>query len=69
MKKIGIVIVGIGLLLSIVSAITFFTKEKVADIGGIEITRDKQHTLNWSPLIGIAVIGLGGILLLVSPKK
>ncbi len=69
MKKISFVIIGIGLLLTVVTAFTFFTKEKVVDMGTVEITRNKVHNLNWSPLIGIAVIGVGGILLLFSPPK
>jgi hypothetical protein len=68
MKKVGIIIIIIGLAITIFTAFTFFTKEKVVDIGAIEITRDKPHHLNWSPLIGIAVMGIGGVLLWRSYK-
>jgi len=63
MKKVGILIILVGLGLAIFTAITFSTKEKVVDIGKIEITRNKPHYLKWSPLIGIAVMGIGGIFL------
>jgi len=69
MKTTGIVIIIIGLLLTIFTAFTYFTKEKIVDIGKVEITRNKPHNLNWSPLIGIAVIGVGGIILWRSGKK
>jgi len=69
MKKAGILIILVGLGLTIFTAITFFTKEKVVDIGELEITANKPHHLNWSPLIGIAVMGLGGIVLLLPGKK
>jgi hypothetical protein len=69
MKKIGIFIILLGLALTIFTAITFFTREKVVDLGKVEITRDKPHRLNWSPLIGIAVMGIGGIILWQSNKK
>jgi hypothetical protein len=69
MKKFGILLVIIGLALTIITAVTFFTKEKVVDIGEVVITRNKPHHLNWSPLVGIAVIGVGGIVILVSSKK
>jgi len=69
MKNTGIAILIIGLLLTIITAFTFFTKEKVVDIGKLQISRDKPHTLKWSPLIGIAVMGFGGVILLVSSKK
>jgi hypothetical protein len=69
MKRAGIVIVILGLVLTIFTAITFFTREKVVDIGSIKISANKPHHLSWSPLIGIAVMGVGGVLILVSGKK
>jgi uncharacterized membrane protein YidH (DUF202 family) len=69
MKNAGIFIIIVGLGLTIYTAFTFFTKEKVVDFGKVEITRNKPHHLNWSPLIGIAVMGVGGVVLLVSSKK
>lgn len=69
MKKAGIIIILLGLGITLLTAFTFFTKEKVVDIGKIEITKDKPHHLNWSPLIGVAVMGIGGIVLWQAPKK
>lgn len=69
MKKAGIIIIIIGLVLTIFTAFTFFAKEKVVDIGAIEITQNKPHRLTWSPLIGIAVIGVGGIILFQANRK
>jgi hypothetical protein len=69
MKTAGILIIILGFALTIFTAFTFFTKEKVVDIGKIEISRDKPHDLKWSPLIGIAVIGVGGIVLWRAYKK
>jgi len=69
MKKAGILVIILGLVLTAFSAFTFFTKEKVVDIGKVEITRSKPHHLNWSPLIGIAVMGVGGAMLWQSYKK
>jgi hypothetical protein len=69
MKKAGIAIILLGLVLTIFTAFTFFTREKVVDIGDVHITANKRHNLSWSPLIGIAVMGIGGVVLLVSSKK
>ena len=60
-KKTGISIIIIGLILTLITAVKFFTKEKVVDIGEVHITRNKPHNLSWSPLIGIAVMGIGGV--------
>lgn len=69
MKKAGIVILILGLLLTIFTAVTYFTKEKIVDIGKVHVTRNEPHNLNWSPLFGIAVMGIGGVVLLVSSKR
>jgi hypothetical protein len=69
MKKIGFIVLLLGLGLTIFTAFTYFTKEKVVDLGKIEITRNKPHHLNWSPLIGIAIMGLGGGILWQAYKK
>lgn len=69
MKKVGIVIILIGLALTIFTTVTFFTREKVVDLGKVEITKNKPHRVNWSPLIGVAVMGIGGIVYWASYKK
>jgi len=69
MKKAGIFIIVIGLALTIFTAFTYFTREKVVEIGKIAITADKPHNLSWSPLIGIAVMVVGGIVVLASSRK
>jgi hypothetical protein len=69
MKKASIIIIIVGLALTIFTAVTYFTKEKVIDIGNLEITANKSHHLNWSPLIGVAVMGLGGVVFWLSSKK
>jgi hypothetical protein len=69
MKKAGLIIIAIGIILTIFTAVTFFTREKVVDIGSLKITANKPHHLKWSPLIGIAVIGVGGIVYWQSSKS
>ncbi len=62
MKKVSIVVFLVGLVLTIFTTVTYFTKEKVVDLGKIEISKEKPHSLNWSPIVGIAIMGIGGIL-------
>lgn len=69
MKTTGIIIFLIGLGLTIFTTFKFFTKEKVVDLGVVEINRNEPHTLNWSPLVGIAVMGIGGIVIWQASKK
>ena len=69
MKKAGMVILIIGIVVTIFTGVNFITKEKVVDIGEIQITRDKKHKLDWSPLIGAGVMLIGGTLYLLGSKK
>jgi hypothetical protein len=69
MRKAGIFIIILGLVLTIFTAFTVFTREKVVDIGSLKITANKPHHLSWSPLIGIAVMCVGGVVVYISPKK
>ena len=69
MKRTGIIILIIGLVLTIFTTVTFFTREKIVDMGEIQISANKRHKLNWSPFIGIAVMAVGGVLILVPSKR
>lgn len=68
MKRAGIVLIVIGLLLVIFTGINFFTREKVVDMGDLQISRNKKHSMAWSPLIGVAVMAVGGGLFLFGTK-
>jgi hypothetical protein len=69
MKVTGIILIIIGFVLTIVTTFKFFTKEKVVDLGIVEITTEKPHEINWSPLLGVAVMGIGGLVLWNASKK
>jgi len=68
-KTIGLIILVIGLLMTLYTGFNYVTKEKVVDIGSVEITADKEHTASWSPFIGIGVMVIGGVVFLYGKKK
>ncbi|MEA4982222.1 MAG: LPXTG cell wall anchor domain-containing protein [Paludibacter sp.] len=70
MKTTGTIIFILGLVLTIFTTFQFFTKEKVADLGVVEITREQPHSLSWSPFAGVAVMVVGaGLFLLKKSNK
>jgi hypothetical protein len=69
MKQAGIVILLVGLLMTLYSGFSYFTKEKVVDLGSVEITRDKEHSVDWQPYVGIAVMLAGGAVLVFGKKR
>ncbi|MBG6062616.1 drug/metabolite transporter (DMT)-like permease [Flavobacterium sp. CG_9.1] len=64
-KSIGIILIIIGIIMVLYNSFNFTTTEKVVDIGPIEINKEVNHPMAWSPIIGI-VLAVGGVVLLVT---
>ena len=65
---IGIILIAIGIFAFAYQGISFTTREKVVDLGPIQMTAEKTRTLPLPPIVGgIALVG--GIVLLVVGKK
>jgi len=55
--------------MTLYTGFNYVTREKVVDIGNIEITADKDKTVSWGPFLGIGVIVIGGVVFLAGRKK
>ncbi len=64
----GIILIVIGIVAFAYQGITYTTREKVVDIGTIQVTADKTRKLPLPPIVG-AVALVGGIVLLVMGNK
>lgn len=67
-KTLGIVLIAIGIAMIVYTGFNFITKEKVVDLGPIEINAEKSHTVRWPPFVGVVLI-VGGIVVMVIDKK
>ncbi len=67
-RPIGIALIAIGILMLIWTGFTYTKKEKVIDAGPIQVSADKQHTINWPPYAG-AILIVGGVVMMLSAKK
>ena len=67
-RTVGIVLVIIGAIMLIWTGFTYTKKEKVVDAGPIEISADRQKSVNWPPYIG-GVLLVGGIVIILTAKK
>lgn len=65
---IAIILIAIGILALAYQGITYTTREKVVDLGPIQMTAEKQKTLPLPPVVGVVAL-VGGIVLLVLGKK
>jgi uncharacterized membrane protein YidH (DUF202 family) len=68
MKKAGMLIMVFGLLITLYTGFRFVTTEKIVEIGDFEITADKTNRVDWSPMVGVVVIIVGGIMLYTGEK-
>jgi len=64
----GIILIVVGIIALAYQGITYTTREKVVDIGPIQVSADKTKTLPLPPIVG-GVALLGGIALLVIGNK
>ncbi len=69
MKTAGAIILIVGLLMTVYTGFTYVTKEKVVELGDLEITKDKEHTVNWQPYAGIGTMAIGAGILIFGRKK
>lgn len=67
-KSLGLVLILIGLLMLAYTGFSYFTKEKVVDIGSIEIRKEKKHNVNWSPIIG-GILIVGGVIVTIRDRR
>ncbi|WP_134091805.1 hypothetical protein [Olivibacter sp. XZL3] len=65
MKVVGIILIVVGAIMLIWTGFSFTKKEKVVDVGAVEINADKEKQVNWPPYLGAILVG-GGIIALVS---
>jgi hypothetical protein len=67
-KTVGIFLLVIGAVMLIWTGFSYTKREKVVDAGPIQISADKEKSVNWPPYAG-GILALGGIILLVTNKK
>jgi hypothetical protein len=65
---IGIILIVIGIIAFAYQGITYTTREKVVDIGPIQMSADKTKTIPLPPILG-AIALVGGIVLVVAGSR
>ena len=67
LRALGIGLIIVGIIMTVYTGFNYVTTEKVAVIGPIEINKEKNHLVQWTPIIGVLVLA-GGIFIVVSSK-
>jgi len=67
-KSIGLILIVLGAILLIWTGFTYTKKEKIVDAGPIQVSADREKTVNWPPYAG-GIVLLAGVVVLVTSKK
>jgi uncharacterized membrane protein len=67
-KTIGILLIIVGAAMLIWTGFTYTKKEKIIDAGPIQVSADREKTVNWPPYLG-GLFVIGGIVVIAVSKK
>lgn len=67
-KKVGIILIVVGVLMMIYTGFTYVTKEKVIDVGPVEVNKTERHPVQWSPIVG-GLLLVGGLIIVATGKN
>ena len=68
MKTMGFVLIVIGTIMIAYTCFNYVTTEKVVDLGPIKINAEKNHPVQWSPILGGVIIVAGVVIISISKK-
>lgn len=68
-KYLSFVLIVVGIITLVYTGFNYATTEKIVDIGNLHINREKNHFVEWSPVLGIILIAAGVITMFFSNKK
>jgi hypothetical protein len=66
---IAIILIAVGVVVFAYQGITYTTREKVVDLGPIQMTAEKTKTLPLPPILGAIALAGGIVLLVVGNRK
>jgi len=67
-RTVGIILIIVGVVMLIWTGFTYTKKEKIIDAGPLEISAEKEKSVNWPPYIG-GILLVGGIIVFATAKK
>ncbi|WP_158828513.1 hypothetical protein [Mucilaginibacter lacusdianchii] len=67
-RIVGLVLIVVGAIMLIWTGFTYTKKEKIIDAGPIQVSADKEKSVNWPPYAG-GILLLGGVVLVATAKR
>ena len=69
MKTLEIIVLVIGIVMTVFTGFTLITKEKVVDLGPLEVNKEEKTPIYWSPVTGLVLAGAGVAMLVFANQK
>ena len=69
MKTVGIILIVAGILMMIFRGFYYTKKEKVVDIGVLEINKKEKKVVDWPIYAGAVIIVSGALILVAAGRK
>lgn len=66
---IGVLLIVLGIVAMSYQGFTFFTHERVVDVGPLAIDVAKPHTIIFHPVLGVVALIVGAVLLLAGRRS
>ena len=67
-KTVGLILIFIGIAMLVWTGFSYTKKEKIVDAGPIQISADRQKSVNWPPYAG-GIILVAGVFIFVASKR
>ncbi|WP_316796264.1 hypothetical protein [Pedobacter agri] len=67
-KTLGLILIIVGIAMLVWTGFTYTKKEKIVDAGPIQISADKEKSVNWPPYAG-GIILVAGVFIFVASKR
>ena len=67
-RTLGIILIVVGIAMLIWTGFSYTKREKIVDAGPIQISADKEKSVNWPPYAG-GIILVAGVIVFVASKK
>lgn len=68
-RLVGIVLIVLGVVALAYQGISYTTRERVADIGPVEVTKESRKTIPLPPLLGSLALAGGIVLVAVGARR
>jgi uncharacterized membrane protein HdeD (DUF308 family) len=66
---IGLILIVLGIVALAIPSFTYFTTERVADVGFLKIDVSRPHTIVFNPIVGVVALAAGIVLLIVGRRS